>query len=150
MAYYVQSLAVESYYGLAINGSIESLATQFAVDAFVMIAGILAGMATARLMQKSAPSPASLVLGTAAAGLIAGFFGLATDVLIKMGFPGSFSMAGLTGYDWLSYAMQVLYGSVMLMTLAVGGGVIYALMRREAGLVSTDTTDTPGLVPQPE
>jgi hypothetical protein len=134
LAYYVQSLAVETYHGMLINGSYDSLAIQFAIDAFVLIVGIVVGLVTALLIRRSVSSPAGFMLSTALAGLIAGFFGLLANELIGMG-----DLVYLfSGYDWLNVAMQILYGAVMLMTMAIGGGVIYALSRGEIRLLSAE------------
>jgi len=133
LAYYAQSLVVETYHGVLINGSSDSLAIQFVIDAFVLIAGIVVGLVTALLIRRSVSSPADFILSTALAGLIAGFFGLLANELISLGD----SLYLFSGYDWLNVAMQVLYGAVMLMTLALGGGVIYALLNGETKLLST-------------
>ncbi|HEY3272669.1 MAG TPA: hypothetical protein VGJ92_02845 [Methanocella sp.] len=136
LAYYTQSLVLETYNGLQINGSYETLAIQFIVDTFVLVAGVAVGFATAMLIRRSVSSPAGLILSTALAGLIAGFFGILVDVLIGLGFPSRIFLWGFSGYGWLNIAMQIIYGAVLLMTMAIGGGVIYALLHGETKLLS--------------
>ncbi len=137
LVYYVQSLAVETYQGLAINGSFDSLIMQFIIDALVLIAGLVAGLVTAALVRRSVASSANFVLCTALAGLIAGFLGLLITMLHNLGAPDHFTLSGHSTLDWLNIALQIIYGAVLLMTLAIGGGVIYALLRGETKLLST-------------
>jgi hypothetical protein len=130
--YYVLSLLVESFHGLVISSSPESLIIQFAVDGLVLVAGALAGFVTASLIRRSVSTPANYVLCTALAGFTAGFFGiLASMLILNVNF-----LSELNGYDWLNVAMQILYGAVLLMALATGGGVYYALWHGEIGLLS--------------
>ncbi len=135
--YYVQSLAVETYQGLAINGSFDSLIIQFTIDVLVLIAGLIAGLVTAALVRRSVASSANFVLCTALAGLIAGFLGLLITMLHNLGAPDHFTLSGQSTLDWLNIALQITYGAVLLMTLAIGGGVIYALLQGETKLLST-------------
>lgn len=137
--YYVQSVAVETYQGLAINGSFDSLIIQFILDALVLIAGLIAGLVTATLVRRSVASSANFVLCTALAGLIAGFLGLFITMLHSLGAPDHFSLSGQSTLDWLNVALQIIYGAVLLMTLAIGGGVIYALLQGETKLLSTES-----------
>jgi hypothetical protein len=141
LAYYAQSLAVETYNGLLINGSYDSLFIQFIVDAFVLVTGVVAGFITAWLIRRYRSSPADFLLSTALAGLIAGFFGLLADMLIGLGAPFDLDLSWLSSYDWLNIAMQILYGAVLLMTMAVGGGVLYALAHGETRLLSTEPAE---------
>jgi hypothetical protein len=138
LAYYTQSLAVETYNGLQINGSYESLAIQFTIDTFVLAVGVAIGIATATLIRRSVYSPADFLLSTALAGLIAGFFGILVSVLAGLGFPSAISIGGFNGYDWLNIAMQILYGTVLLMTMAIGGGVIYDLLYGKTKLLTAE------------
>jgi hypothetical protein len=137
LAYYTQSLVVETYNGLLINGSYDSLVIKFIIDVFIVAVGVAVGLVTSLLIRRSVSPPANFILSTALAGLIAGFFGTLVNVLIGLGFPSDIYLSGFYGYDWLNIAMQILYGSVMLMTLAIGGDVIYALLSGETKLLST-------------
>jgi hypothetical protein len=135
MAYLCQSLFVESFEGMVIGSSFESLIVQFAVDAFILVVCVLAGLVAGRLVGRSVASPANYVICTGLAGLIAGFFGALANTLISLAME-YYYLSRLSNFYWLSTA-QVLYGSVLLMTMAIGGGVIYALARGETKLLST-------------
>jgi hypothetical protein len=137
LAYYAQSLAMETYQGMTINGSYDTLITQFIIDAFVLIVGVVAGLVTAILVRRSVSSPADFVLKAALAGLITGFIGLLVNMLLSLGAPDHLDLSGLTGLDWLNIVLQIINGAIMLMTMAIGGGVIYALLQGETNLLST-------------
>lgn len=135
--YYVQSVAVETYHGLPINGSFDSLIMQFIIDVLVLIAGLVVGLVTAALVRRSVASSANFVFCLALAGLVAGFLGLLITMLHSLGAPDHFTLSGHSTLDLLNIAMQITYGAVLLMTLAIGGGVIYALLQGETKLLST-------------
>lgn len=138
LAYYAQSLAMETYLGLTINGSYDSLIIQFIVDSFVLIAGVAAGLVTAVMVRQSVSAGADFVLSTALAGLIAGFFGIMASVLFNLGAPGHLYLSVINGLDWLNIALQIIYGAALLMTMAVSGAVIYALFHGETKLLSAE------------
>jgi hypothetical protein len=91
---------------------------------------------TAALVRRSVASSANFVICTALAGLIAGFLGLLITMLHNLGAPDRLSITGLSTLDWLNIAMQIIYGAALLMTMAMGGGVIYALLQGETKLLS--------------
>ncbi len=140
-AYYLRSILVETYMGFIIHSSYDSLIILFAVNAFVLFAAVLAGFFTAMLARRSALLPNSYVISAALAGLVAGFIGSFANELFNRQaivnyFPGEFS-----GYEWLNIALQILYGVVLMMTLAIGGSVYYALWYGETKLVSAGSEE---------
>jgi hypothetical protein len=77
------------------------------------------------------------VLCTALAGLIVGFLGLIITMLHNPGAPDHLSLSGQSTLDWLNIAMQIIYGAVLLMMMAIGSGVIYASLQGETKLLSS-------------
>jgi hypothetical protein len=140
VAYLVQSLFVVSFEGMLIGSSFEILIVQFAVDAFVLAAGVLAGLAAGGLVRRAAASPANYVLCTGLAGLIAGFFGTLAGALINLAME--YRPSSISGNSfWMSTA-HVLNGSVLLVMLAVAGGVYYTLWRGDARFLSPEAAES--------
>jgi hypothetical protein len=130
MAYLCQSLFVESFEGMVIGSSFESLFAQFAVDAFILVVGVTAGLAAGGLVRRSAASPANYVLCSGLTGLIAGFFGTLASTLINLAME-YYPLSRSGNFFWTSTA-QVLYGSALLVMLAIAGGAYYSLWRGDA------------------